>query len=81
MRKRNLISGLLPLLLIPFMLKAADGLVLNKIGQSKVDAALTIGGRWGTFINGKNYQQMPLDTYKGWQYVTYYDQHRRVNVG
>ncbi len=24
---------------------------------------------------------MPLDTYKGWQYVTYYDQQRRVSVG
>ena len=24
---------------------------------------------------------MPLDTYKGWQYVTYYDQLRRVSIG
>ena len=57
------------------------GLTVTKVTRSKVDAALTIDGRWGTFINGKSYQQMPLDTYKGWQYVTYYDQQRRVSVG
>ena len=81
MGKRNLISGLLPLLLVPFMFEAAYGLDLNKTGQSIVDEALTIDGRWGTFINGKSYQQMPLDTYQGWQYITYYDQQRQLSVG
>lgn len=41
---------------------------------------VTIKGRWGTFINGKSYQQMPIDTYKGWQYATYYDQKRRLSI-
>jgi len=56
-------------------------LMVVKVTRSKVDAALTINGRWGRFINGKSYQQMPLDTYMGWQYVTYYDKLRRVSVG
>ena len=58
-----------------------SGLTVTKVTRSKVDAALTIEGRWGTFINGKSYQQMPIDTYRGWQYVTYYDQQRRVSIG
>ena len=45
-----------------------------------MDVGLTIHGDWGTFINGKSYQQMPLDTYKGWQYTTYYDQKRRLSI-
>ncbi len=55
-----------------------SGLTVTKVTRSKVDAALTIEGRWGTYINGKSYQQMPLDTYKGWQYVTYYNQQRQL---
>jgi hypothetical protein len=43
---------------------APAGLALVKIGQSKVGIGVTIKGRWGTFINGKSYQQMPLDTFK-----------------
>jgi hypothetical protein len=58
-----------------------SGLTVTKVTRSKVDAALTIEGRWGTFINGKSYQQMPIDTYKGWQYVTYYDPQRHVCIG
>jgi hypothetical protein len=41
---------------------------------------MTIKGKWGTFINGKSYQQVPLDTYKGWQYTTYYDQKQRLSI-
>lgn len=58
-----------------------SGLTMTKVSMSKVDAALTIEGRWGTFINGKSYQQMPVDTYKGWQYVTFYDKQRHVSIG
>jgi hypothetical protein len=55
-------------------------LTVANVTSSKVDMALTIVGRWGTFINGKSYQQMPLDTYKGWQYATYYDQERQLSI-
>ncbi|MHC4679893.1 MAG: BNR repeat-containing protein, partial [Planctomycetota bacterium] len=59
---------------------APVGLSLTRIGRSKVDVGLTIEGPWGTFINGKSYQQMPLDTFNNWQYVTYYDQHQRLSI-
>ncbi|MHC4121011.1 MAG: BNR repeat-containing protein [Planctomycetota bacterium] len=55
-------------------------LALTRGGQSKIDMGVTIEGRWGTFINGKSYQQMPLDTFKGWQYATYYDRLRRLSI-
>ena len=61
--------------------KQKSGLMVTKVTQSKVGSALTISGRWGTFINGKSYQQMPIETYKGWQYVTYYDPQRHVCIG
>ena len=57
------------------------GLSVTKVTRDKVGEALTISGRWGTFINGKSYQQMPIETYKGWQYVTYYDPQRHVCIG
>ena len=59
---------------------APEGLRLTKIGQSKIDMGVTIDGLWGTFVNGKSYQQMPLDTFKGRQYATYYDQQRRLSI-
>jgi len=59
---------------------APAGLSLAGIGRSKVDVGLTIKGAWGTFINGKSYQQMPLDTFNNWQYATYYDQQRRLSI-
>jgi len=58
----------------------AEGMVLVKAGRSRVDVGVTIDGQWGTFINGKSYQQMPLETHKGWQYATYYDQQRRLSI-
>ena len=58
----------------------STGLTVTKVIKSKVDVSMTIKGAWGTFINGKSYQQMPLDTYKGWQYTTYYDQKQRLSI-
>ena len=55
--------------------------ITTKVTRSKVGSALTISGRWGNFINGKSYQRMPIETYKGWQYVTYYDPQRHVCIG
>lgn len=57
-----------------------QGPAIAGVARSKVDVGVTIKGKWGTFINGKSYQQMPLDTYKGWQYTTYYDQKRRLSI-
>jgi len=45
--------------------------------NSVVDRAITIIGKWGTYINGKSYQQEALVTHNGWQYTTYYDAQRR----
>ena len=56
------------------------GLTVTKVMKTKVDVGMTIRGKWGTFINGKSYQQMPLDTHKGWQYTTYYDQKQRLSI-
>ena len=56
------------------------GLTVTKVIRSKVDVGMTIKGRWGTFINGKSYQRSALDTYKGWQYTTYYDQEKRLSI-
>ena len=42
-----------------------QGPTVTNATRSKVDVGITIKGAWGTFINGKSYQQMPLDTYKG----------------
>jgi len=58
----------------------STGLTVTKVIKSKVDVGMTIKGAWGTFINGKSYQRMPLDTYKGWQYTTYYDQKQRLSI-
>lgn len=55
-------------------------LAVTNVSRSKVDKAMTIEGRWGTFINGKSYQRMPVDSYKGWQYTTYYDQKQRMSI-
>lgn len=60
--------------------KNESELKVIKVSKSRVDVAHTIEGKWGTFINGKSYQQMPLDSYKDWQYTTYYDQKRRLSI-
>lgn len=59
---------------------APGGLSVTRPAESRVDGCVVIQGNWGTFINGKSYQQNPLDTFKGWQYATYYDQDRRLSV-
>jgi hypothetical protein len=52
-----------------------------KISSSTVDAqALTIKGNYGRSINGKAFQQEAMVTYRGWQYLGYYDAKRRVCI-
>lgn len=54
-----------------------------KATKSLVDAnALTLtNGVYGNIINGQNFQQDALITYKNWQYITYYDAERQVCIG
>ncbi|WP_166461117.1 BNR repeat-containing protein [Flavicella sediminum] len=42
--------------------------------------ALTIKGRFGQAINGRTYQKDALASHKGYQYITYYNQNRRVCI-
>ena len=37
--------------------------------------------RFGNTVNGRTHQQLPLVTYRGYQYVTWYDSSRRVCIG
>lgn len=46
-------------------------LTVTQVIKTKVDVGMAIKGEWGTFINGKSYQQMPLDTHKGWPGTSY----------
>lgn len=81
-RKKHLWLLSLALLLTSMVARGEDpkGLKVTKVISNKVDVGVTISGTWGSFINGKSYQQTPLDTYQGWQYTTYYDQKRRLSI-
>ena len=37
--------------------------------------ALTIDGKFGTAINGRTYQKDVFASYKGYQYIAYYNEH------
>lgn len=37
--------------------------------------------RWSQAVNGRTHQQSPLTTYRGYQYVTYFDSERQVCIG
>ena len=49
------------------------------------DNALTFADgpatRFGNTVNGRTHQQTPLTTYRGYQYVTYFDADRRICIG
>jgi len=56
------------------------------VGKSTVtEKALTFAvgpaARFGQTVNGRTHQQTPLTTYRGYQYVTYFDAQRRLCVG
>lgn len=54
-----------------------------KIGDTTVTpSAMTLtGGTYGYAINGLSFQQNPLVTHNGWQYITYYNAAGHVCVG
>ncbi|MEQ8616586.1 MAG: BNR repeat-containing protein [Lacipirellulaceae bacterium] len=63
----------------------AEG-TLELIGESTVDAqTLTFAegpaARFSGTANGRTHQQTPLTTFRGYQYVTYFDDERRVCLG
>ena len=67
-----------------FILLAVSVKAQVKIDQksiSMVDAkALTIDGKFGTAINGRTYQKDALASHNGYQYITYYNENRRVCI-
>jgi hypothetical protein len=57
----------------------ADFPDMVKIAESTVDpTALTIDGVYGQSINGEAFQQDAVTSFKGWQYVVYYDADRHL---
>jgi hypothetical protein len=59
---------------------------LELIQKSTVDEeALTFAvgpaARFSSAVNGRTHQQSPITTYRGYQYVTYFDAERRVCIG
>ena len=56
--------------------------MMKVVGSSVVDpAGLTMDGTYGPLINGLSFQQYPIASLNGYQYVVYYDGERRVCVG
>lgn len=54
---------------------------IQPIATSTVDpTALTVQGPYGPAINGLSFQQFPLATANGWQYLAYYDGERHVCI-
>lgn len=58
----------------------------NLINKSTVDLkTLTFAdgpaAKFSTTVNGRTHQQTPITSYRGYQYVTYYDADRRLCVG
>ncbi|KAA1259899.1 hypothetical protein LF1_24360 [Rubripirellula obstinata] len=51
------------------------------VDQQALTFAFGPAARFSTAVNGRTHQQTPLTTYRGYQYVTYYDAQRRVCIG
>jgi len=51
------------------------------VEQSALTFADGPATRFGNTVNGRTHQQSPLKTYRGWQYVTFFDSERRVCIG
>lgn len=63
---------------------AADDVEL--VGSSTVDEktltfAVGPAAKFSITVNGRTHQQTPVTTYRGYQYVTYFDAKRRVCIG
>jgi hypothetical protein len=63
---------LLVILAAASMLRA--GIDIQLAGNSAINGkALTFFGTYGPSINGESFQQFPIVSANGWQYVAYYD--------
>ena len=51
------------------------------VDQQALNFADVESTRFGRNVNGKTHQQWPAQTFKGYQYVTYYDHNRNVCLG
>jgi len=77
------------LLSVSFLVLAvtqAQASTLELISKTTVDErALTFASgpatRFSNTVNGRTHQQSPLTTYRGYQYLTYFDAERRVCLG
>lgn len=81
-RQKKVMKSIFLLFLIPAVCWAFPG--VTKIGDATVDSqAMTLGSGapYGYAINGLSFQQNPLITFNGWQYITYYNGDRHVCVG
>lgn len=57
---------------------------VTKTGDTTVDnhaMTLSYGAPYGYAINGLSFQQNPLVTFNGWQYIVYYNGSRHVCIG
>ncbi len=71
---------------VAFVSTQVEASTLELIEKSTVDyKALTFASgsatRFAKTANGRTHQQTPLTTYRGYQYVTYFDAERRVCIG
>lgn len=89
MQITSITTKFLILLLIAFpvlLSSKVQALEIERIGTSSVDEkSLTFAegpsSRFGLSVNGRTHQQTPLTTYRGYQYVTYFNADRRVCIG
>ncbi|AJR04497.1 BNR repeat-containing protein [Siansivirga zeaxanthinifaciens] len=68
-------------LFILLMVSVKAQVNITQKGISTVDSkALTIDGKFGIAINGRTYQKDALASFKGYQYMAYYNEDRRVCI-
>lgn len=85
LRTRSLTQALASLVAMAFS-TCAQGDSIQILGESTVDpAALTFAqgpaSRFATSVNGRSHQQVPITTYRAFQYATYVDAERNICVG
>jgi hypothetical protein len=77
------ILGLLLMILGGLEAAAIDEIQLQStiVDSNGLNFAEGDATRFSTNINGRTYQRPPMNTFRGYQYVTYYDDNRNVCLG
>ena len=77
------LSTLTPSLMRADEVKADEVKLLSNSIVDKETLTFAAGpaAKFSTAVNGRSHQQTPLTTYRGYQYVTYFDAQRRVCIG